>query len=507
MRAAQRLFVLAAELRTPILLVSLFFILVGSRAALIGYASNPTPFLDEWDADAAHLLKPFLQGDLSLSDFLIPINEHRIPFTKLLVLSIFHISGYWDVVLQMIVNAIVDSATIVAIAYGLSRVLHGGFAVAAMVLSAAINAAPYGYENVVLGFNTHFYLLLTFSFASLWLLTDSRAWSLRWASGVVLGVCSALCLASGALTLAAVAGGQLLQAACGRRAGLGEWLGIAGLAAIALALASAIPYVPAAEGLKPHSIGQFLRAVVALARWPAHSSVGLIFLLPSAVFVVRALRACPALTDPRWFNVMALSWVLGQVVALAAGRAQIPLVYRYSDILLVGVTINIVSAFWLFEAYAAEGKPRIWRSLMLVTWLFVLTLSLIRPHRHLPDSIEEWRTILAAGEQNVRHYLASGDPSFLAHTPAAQIPSFDSDRLRELLDAPEIRSALPPELVSRDAPHPWVEASKAGFARLSGLWSGLGGLLLAIAIASKPIARRWAQTPPLIKGDRAAHWA
>jgi hypothetical protein len=76
-----------------------------------------------------------------------------------------------------------------------------------------------------------------------------------------------------------------------------------------------------------------------------------------------------------------------------------------------------------------------------------------------------------------------------------------------LLDAPEIRSALPPELVSREAPHPWVEASKAGFVRLSGLWLGLGSLLLAIAIASKPLARRWAQTPPLIKGDRAAHWA
>ena len=64
--------------RTPILLTSLFFILVGSRAALISYAGYSTPFLDEWEADAARLLKPYLQGNLTIGDLFIPLNEHRI---------------------------------------------------------------------------------------------------------------------------------------------------------------------------------------------------------------------------------------------------------------------------------------------------------------------------------------------------------------------------------------------------------------------------------------------
>ena len=80
----------------------------------------------------------------------------------------FNVSGYWDVVLQMIVNSVLDAVTVVAIAYALSRVLHGGLAVAAIVLSTLINAVPFGYDNAVLGFNTHFYLLLTFSFGALW---------------------------------------------------------------------------------------------------------------------------------------------------------------------------------------------------------------------------------------------------------------------------------------------------------------------------------------------------
>ncbi|MBV8655560.1 MAG: hypothetical protein JO160_05895, partial [Candidatus Eremiobacteraeota bacterium] len=99
------------------LLIALFFILVGARAALIFHAGNPTPFIDEWDGEAAYLLQPYLQGRLTVGDLLAPFNEHRVLFTRLLVLSVFHISGYWDVILQMIVNAIVGSATVVAIGY------------------------------------------------------------------------------------------------------------------------------------------------------------------------------------------------------------------------------------------------------------------------------------------------------------------------------------------------------------------------------------------------------
>ena len=43
-----------------------------------------------------------------------------------------------------------------------------------MIVSTAVNAIPFGYDNVVLGFNTHFYLLLTFSMAAMWFLADAR---------------------------------------------------------------------------------------------------------------------------------------------------------------------------------------------------------------------------------------------------------------------------------------------------------------------------------------------
>ncbi len=483
MRAWRKLLDAVDQNRTPILLASLFLVLLGARAALISYAGSPTPFLDEWEADGARLLKPYVQGNLTFFDLFIPLNEHRIFFTKLLVLLIFNVSGYWDVVLQMIINSILDSATVVAIAYALSRVLQGGWAVAAVILSALINAVPFGYDNAVLGFNTHFYLLLTFSFAGLWFLTDSPAWSWRWAAGVLCAVGASLCVASGVLMFAAAGGVQLLQIACGRRAGLREALGIAALVAMTVVLANTVPHVPEAEGFKAHSIGQFLSALLQLASWPAHTSLGLIFTLPTALFLLRMVADRPALSDPRWFNVMTVSWVASQMLALAAGRALLPLQNRYFDILLVGLTINLVSAFWLFQLNAGNRKPMTWRCFVLATWLFALALSLTHPQRHLPSQIEEWRTILATGSRNVQSYLATGEPSFLSRAPAVEVPSFYPERLRKLLDTLEIRSTLPPMLLSVEPPQTWVEAFKSGFLRLGVLWFGMGMLLLSLVVA------------------------
>jgi hypothetical protein len=123
-----------------------------------------------------------------------------------------------------------------------------------------------------------------------------------------------------------------------------------------------------------------------------------------------------------------------------------------------------------------------WRSFALAAWLFALTLFLTHPQRHLPDQIEEWRTMLATGSRNVQSYLATGDSSFILRAPAAEVPSFFPKRLRELLNTPEIRSALPPALLPAAAPRPWVEAFKSGFLRLGSVWTAIGTLLLTAVV-------------------------
>jgi hypothetical protein len=488
MRSGQRLLQLLDVRRQTLLFVSLFLILLGARAVVINYAGNATPYADEWDGEAANLLKPYLEGSLTIGDLFHAHNEHVIFFTRLLALGVFKVSGYWDVILQMIANAILDAATVVAISYALSRPLRGGWASAAMVLSSLINALPLGYDNTLLGFNTHFYLLLAFSFASLWLMADSPAWSPRWVAGGLMGLASFLCMASGALTLAAAAGLHLAQAAGGRRAGVREWLGLAALATATAALVCLVPHVPDSDAYRAHSLWQLLSAFFELLSWPAPPNLGALMALPSVLFCLRVFANRPALSDPRWFNVAAFGWILTQFAAFAAGRALIPVETRYLDTLLIGLAVNLTSLFWLVTLDPVCGRGKLWRPAALAAWLVIVAASLIHPAHPLPGSMELRRQSAEVQEKNLRGYLATGDASYLAGAPLMDIPYPDAPQLRAMLDTPEIRAALPPELLSRTPPSNWVEAFKATFLAQGYTWLGAGVLLLIVVIAGE--ARR-----------------
>ena len=264
------------------LFVSLFLILIGARAVVINYAGNTTPYTDEWDGEAANLLEPYLKGALTIGDLFHAHNEHVIFFTRLLTLAIFNVSGYWDVVLQMIANAILDAATVVAISYALSRPLRGGWALAAMILSALVNALPLSYDNILLGFNTHFYLLLAFSFASLWFMADSRAWSPRWAAGVLF-----------ATRLVPLHGlGRADARRCDRPAshadGMRSESGRAGMArdrrprrGDRVPGDSRSPRARSSDVYRAHSFWQFGAALFQFASWPAPPNLGSLMALPS----------------------------------------------------------------------------------------------------------------------------------------------------------------------------------------------------------------------------------
>jgi hypothetical protein len=490
MDVGQQLLLHIDKRRSIILFVSLFLILIGSRAIVINYYGNSTPFWDEWDGDAASLLLPYLRGNLTLGDLFSAHNEHVIFFTRLLTLAIFNISGYWDVILQMIANALLDAATIVAISFALSRTLCGAWASAAIILSTLVNAFPLSWENILLGFNTHFYALLAFSFAGLWFLAGSRAWSLRWAAGSLCAAASFLCMASGALTLAAAAGLHLIQMACGRRGGLREWLGLTALAATAMALIGLVLSAPASDDLRAHSLGSFLSAFWLLASWPLPAVLGPVIVLPSALFCVLTFADRPPLSDARWFNVAAFGWILTQFLAFAAGRAQIGVQNRYIDTLLIGLAVNLTSVFWLLGSYAVGGKLGLARSLALAAWLAVVAASLAHEARHVPRLLDFRRQTAEVQGKNVRGYLATGDPSYLKGAPELEIPYPVSSRLRELLDQPEIRAALPPELLSRAKPLNAVEVFKRTFLAQGAIWLGAGVLLLIAILAREARAVR-----------------
>jgi hypothetical protein len=160
--------------------------------------------------------------------------------------------------------------------------------------------------------------------------------------------------------------------------------------------------------------------------------------------------------------------------------------------LLIGLAVNMTSFFWLVGSDAARGKRKIWWSAALAAWLVTVAGSLVRPAHPLPGSMDLRRQTAMVQERNLRFYLATGEASYLAGAPLMDIPYPDALRLRELLDAPELRAALPPGLLSRDPPENWVEAFKRIFLGEGYGWLGAGALLLIAVI----VRGAWAPAGP-----------
>jgi hypothetical protein len=467
---------------TRVRLIGCFFIILGLKLVILAWAASQTPFLDEWDADAAFLLKPYVEGTFRFWDLFHPHNEHIIFFTRLLTLTLFRASFYWDVVAQMIVNAVIHSAGIVFIAYMLSRTVAVRIRPLCLLLSIAVACVPFGWENILVGFQTQFYLVILLSFASLALLYASPAWSTRWWLGTGLAVASFCSMASGALTLPVVICLYLLQLLRSQRAGAREFFGIAVHIGLTVAMLMAVPSNGGAS--RAYNISEFVTAAATLLSWPARAPFGLIAYLPTLVLCLSVLKAAPKLADGRWFNVAAFGWVVAQVCAIAIGRANMFfLVSRYFDVLQIGMMVNLASALTLLGLNFKAARFNQLSRAALISWCLFLGVSIGFSTHSLKNQIETKRQASLTQTHNLRGYLDTGDFAYLANKPGDQIPYPSAERLRQWLDDPVIRSFLPPTLAAGVATNGVVEAFKSGLFALRYFVIAFGVLALILSFA------------------------
>jgi hypothetical protein len=461
-------------------------LVLGSKLGLIEWFGTSTPFWDEWSA-LGTLFKNFLNGDLHPADLLAAYNEHRILLTRLVALGLFEASGYWDPGQEMIVNAAIHSVVTVMIAASLARILDREKFVLVVLLTGLLGAIPFGWENTLMGFNTHFYLLIGLSMASLLAVSPAAAWSARWWAGTALAIGSFFCLASGALTTAAAAGLCLLQILRGVRSGRREWLGVLAHIGLTVGFVLATPNASADSPfpLQAQGLDQFLHAFGRILSWPSKSELGLILYVPTLLFAWRLLGEAPDRADKRWFNLAVLGWLLLQFMALAYGRADLPLSSRYLDIIQIGIVLNGVSALFLLSAFAETVWQRRWAVAALVCWFVVLIFGLQGEANHSVGGGIEFRRDSAAIEtENIRAYLHTGDFSILADKPPIDISFPSAERLRGFLDDPTIRAILPVTLIDPERPRPRQAAARAVKHAILDAWSILMIFGLGFFVAS-----------------------
>jgi hypothetical protein len=144
-----------------------------------------------------------------------------------------------------------------------------------------------------------------------------------------------------------------------------------------------------------------------------------------------------------------------QVCAILLGRPAFRLWYpisRYVDVLALSALASIGC---LCRLAIVEPVPRVWIALSRI--VMGATIVLI-----LAFSPFAWRAMnLRADHQRVQagqlvRYIHAGDAGAIEHAPADSLPYPQRERLRQLLDAPDVRRILGDKVGTRAAPSVFV---------------------------------------------------
>jgi len=419
-------------------------LLFGIKLWLIATYGNATPFWDQWDAEAANLYKPVLEGTLGWSDLVAPHNEHRILTTRLLALVLLAANGIWNPLLQMAVNAALHVA---ALGFGialLARVIGRRHLPALLIFSLALFGVPYAWENTLAGFQAQFYFLLLFSIPALWLTVTRNPLSVRWWGGVACAMFAFLSLASGILALAAAALVGAGFYVLGLRKTNKQLLAVAILAGLFMLGLALTPTIAGHASLRAASFAQFLDVLTAALAWPAASSVfaAVIRNLPALVFAGAILWKRPPANDRNWYLLALVIWALGQAVSIAYGRAVGNLSSRYLDLFAFGILINFACLMAIVRGNI--GKRYRWSIDVGILWVIAIFISLgLHARNHLPAELAAKRDTGLAQEINTRTYLATDEIAHLKDKLRLHIPHPSAERLASILASPTVRSILP----------------------------------------------------------------
>lgn len=424
----------------------LFAIVLGAKWSLFDRYGSPMPDWDQWDAEAGALLIPWFEGRDFLREFFHPHNEHRVILTKVQALALTLWNGQWDSRVLAVFNAILHSAIAAALWLLLRRGVARRWQPALFVLTVALFALPFAWQNILGGFHSQQYWLVGLSIAAVVAFPFARPGSPGWWAAALATAAALLTMASGLLAPAVVLVVVVFRASR-RQTG---WRDILPTAVVALGLVAigllTQAHMPGHEGLKAQSVRDFIASTIHSMEWPLrhHEWAAFIMWLPWTLLLWRLGRHDDAPGDQRSGQTIAAlgGWTMLQILATSYARgvgADYP-ASRYMDTLAIGALANGAALGWLASRPAA-GRGRLGLGLLAAAWAGLLAIGLYRETddafvHHLPGA----RRYYNQAESHLRGYLATNDR---AHFAFPDIPYPSADGLIDRLDNPHLRALMP----------------------------------------------------------------
>jgi hypothetical protein len=445
--------VTAAGVRAPLalsnsqthVLAGLFFLLVTAlRLTLLGLFGADSPYSDQW-GELAGWLRPFQDGTLDWTSLFAPHNEHRIVLERVLATGLFLLNDrQWD----NLVQAALDVFLFAGLATLLFRSMLNRFGPASWPVPALLLVAcclPCGFENLLVGFQFGFYVLIALAVYGIWLCASRPTGIAHTLLAGVIAYVSLFALASGLFTAAAMA----IAVALRLRAKRGSWLAALPLFAIlaSATVAGCLLLVPNPQGanLRAQDLGQWLDALRMVGSWPVPSSwlsFALVW-LPMAVGGVVLIWRREA--DSAGIAALAAGlWTAAQVATLAYGRANDMLYVhsRYTDILAVGVLVNALFCLRLASTLAVPASPRL-RIAIACAWLTAAIGGYAWQGAKGVKDMLDFAATRQLQSDNIRNYLLSNNPGVIDSAMPWNLPLNNKASLKAMLGEPAVRNMLP----------------------------------------------------------------
>lgn len=441
-----------------------FFVLpvLSLKWLLVWRYGNATPFWDQWDAEAAYLYLPWVQGQMELADWFRAHNEHRILLPRLLLIGLFELNGgEWNPVFQMAVNAMLHVLALALLMVWLGQALGRRGRVVFWIAGLLLLLPPFGHQSVLEGIQSAYYFFFLFSFIHLHSMASDAVFCWRWWWGLVAGVLSYLSLASGSITL--LSGALVLAArACSywcsgapsKPAVKSAVVAVLVLACMVVASVALTPTQSAHAVMRSHSLSETVHAAITLLAWPSPIRwLGLVIMqLPWVVLMIRMAFQANYRTSWHFFMMGVGLWVAGHVAAISLARATEVGATRYLDILVISLPLNMAAWLTLQHDFRSWAKT-VWYSLGFL-WVVLVCWGCVHQLPQVWEGLGHRRVTALAQEQNLRAYLCTGDIRYLQDQAVLHVPYPHPSRLARILQTPGVRSFLPHNIYSSDPEDP-----------------------------------------------------
>ncbi|MEO5957794.1 MAG: hypothetical protein ABIZ49_10850 [Opitutaceae bacterium] len=466
--------------RRAVVFVAFAALIFASRAWLIETWGSAVPFLDQWSVDG-DLYRAWIAGTLRASDLVAAHNEHRILLTRCADLLLFIFSGHWNPWAQLLLNAVLHTATAAIVAVTFWPALPKPNRAALIVGLAVIFTTTAGWQNALWGFQSQVY------FTDL-LATTAFVWLARSATGTLrtaLGCCAlALALFGNASGLLAALAALVVTALPGHPRP--TWPRLIPLAAV-VALGFVLRVSPAEHApLHAKNISQFLGVAARCLSWPHVDSAWgwLAMQLPLVALYIRRWKTRTALAPAERFAVSLAAFAFLNALAIAysrgAGLPELRPLSRYQDPIILGIAAQWFAAVRLAADFGTRARLAciVWSGFAAVGLLSLTStnLSLNLPFKRAQDD---------AMVLHARRYLKTGDATAFSRDVSSGGIHPEPAAVMRVLDDPVLRPLLPSVLRGNHDARPWIVHQ----ARWLTLASALG-LALMLAFNTRKNSQR-----------------